>query len=149
MTPELVVLQPWKKLLEKNFFRKKNPSSLFLQMRPTKRCAEFFLKQMCLKIFNCPWFFGSEKLLFTIKLLLKLDRQKIKKIPHTILETIISKIILSNFCKIGLNPGELELLESALVINFSTKIVSEGFPSPFNFSGGLSYKFIVLISRLT
>ena len=73
---------------------------------------------MGLEIFNFRWFFGSEKLFFTIKLLIKLDRQKIKKIPRTVLETIISQIILQNFCKIGLNPGELELLECALVITF-------------------------------
>ena len=53
-----------------------------------------------------------------MKLLIKLDRQKIKKIPHTVLETIISQIISQNFYKIGLNPEELELLESALVITF-------------------------------
>ena len=40
----------------------------------------------------------------------KLDRQKIKKIPHTVLETIISRIISQNFFKIGLSPEELELL---------------------------------------
>ena len=73
---------------------------------------------MGLEIFNFRWFFGSEKLFFTIKLLIKLDRQKIKKIPHMVLETIISQIILQNLCKIGLNPGELELLECALVITF-------------------------------
>ena len=73
---------------------------------------------MGVKIFNFYWFFGSEKLFFTIKLLIKLDRQKIKKIPRTVLETIISQIILQNFCKIGLNPGELELLECELAITF-------------------------------
>ena len=30
--------------LWKKNFRKKNPSSLFVQIRPTKRCAEIFLK---------------------------------------------------------------------------------------------------------
>ena len=40
------------------------------------------------------------------------------KIPHMVLETIISRIISQNFCKIGLNPEELELLEYALVITF-------------------------------
>ena len=63
----------------------------------------------------------SKKLFFTIKLLIKLDRQKIKKILHTVLETIISRIISQNFCKIGLNPGELELLENALVITLKKK----------------------------
>ena len=45
MMPKLVVLQSRKKLrvLEKQF-RKKSPSSLFLQIRPTKRCAETFFK---------------------------------------------------------------------------------------------------------
>ena len=49
---------------------------------------------MGFEIFNFRLFFGSEKLFFTINLLIKLDQQKIKKIPHTVLETIISQIIL-------------------------------------------------------
>ena len=49
---------------------------------------------MGLEIFNFRWFFGSEKLFFTIKLLIKLDRQNVKKIPQTDLETIILEIIL-------------------------------------------------------
>ena len=69
-------------------------------------------------LFNFRWFFGSTKLFFTIKLLIKLDRPKNKEIPHTALETIISQIILQNFYKIGLNPGEMELLEFAMVITF-------------------------------
>ena len=54
MTPKLVVFQSWKKLqiLEKNVFRKKNPSRLFVQIRSSKRCAEIFLKGICLEIFN-------------------------------------------------------------------------------------------------
>ena len=46
MTPKLVVLQVVKKLqvLEKKFFsKKKNPSRLFVPIRPTKRCAETVL----------------------------------------------------------------------------------------------------------
>ena len=42
-----------------------------------------FLKITSLEIFNFRWIFGSEKLLFTTKLLIKLDRQKIKKTLHT------------------------------------------------------------------
>ena len=49
---------------------------------------------MGLEIFNFRLFFGSEKLFFTIKLLVKLDEQKIKKFPHTVLETILSQIML-------------------------------------------------------
>ena len=47
MTPKLAVLQLWKKLQvleKKNFIEKKNLSSLFVQIRPTKRCAEIFFK---------------------------------------------------------------------------------------------------------
>ena len=80
----------WKKIFQK----KKNPSCLYVQITPTKQCEEIFSKKMGLKIFNFPWFFGSEKLFFTIKLLIKLDQQKIKKTLHTVLETIISQIIL-------------------------------------------------------
>ena len=118
--PKSVVLHPWKKLqvLGKKIFRKKNPSSLFVQIRPTKRYAEIYLKWISFKILNFRWFFGSEKLFFTTKLLIKLDRQKIKKISHTVLEKIILQIIPKNFCKIGLNPEEMGLLECALAITF-------------------------------
>ena len=42
--PKLVVLQSWKKLqvFEKKIFEKKKPSSLFVDIRPTRRCAEIF-----------------------------------------------------------------------------------------------------------
>ena len=79
MTPKLVVLQVVKKLqvLEKKIFSKqKNPSRLFVQITPTN-------------LQN-----GVRKLFFTIKLLMKLDQQKIKKIPHIFLKIIISQIIL-------------------------------------------------------
>ena len=45
---------------------------------------------------NCYLTFGDfvvRKLFFTTKLLVKRERQKIKKIPHNILEKIISQII--------------------------------------------------------
>ena len=70
---------------------------------------KFFFKEMGLEIFKF-------KLFFTIKLLINFDRQKIKKIPHTILETVTSQIISQNFVKKELNAEELELLEYALVI---------------------------------
>ena len=103
--------------MKKNF-QKKNLSSFFVQIRPTELCADFLKKEMGLEIFNFRWFFGSEKLLFTIELLIKLDQQKIKNISHVVLEIITLQIILYNFCKIGLNLEELELLECALVISF-------------------------------
>ena len=49
---------------------------------------------MGLELFNFRWFFDSEKLFFTKKVLIKLEQQKIKKIPHTFLETIVSQNIL-------------------------------------------------------
>ena len=139
MTPLYVVFQSWKKLhvLEKNIFRSKHPSNLFVQIGSSKQCADIFMKEMGLKIFNFWWFYGSEKLFFSIKLLIKLSWQKNKKIRHTGLETIISQIISSNSCKIALIPEELELLEYALWLSlFLTKIVSEGLPTSFNFSRG-------------
>ena len=62
--------------------------------------------------------FWFQKAVLHQKLLIKLDRRKIRKMLQTVLETIVSQIILQNFCKIGLNPDELELLECALVITF-------------------------------
>ena len=85
---------------------------------------------MHLEIFPFWWFYGSKKSFLTTKLLIKREIQKIKKIPHTILDKIFSQIISQNFYKIGLNPKELELLEKALVITFFfKKFVGEGFVS--------------------
>ena len=72
-----------------NFLKKKNSSSLFVQIRSSKRCAEFYFKINC--VVN------------------KRQKTRIKKIPHTVLE--ISQINSWNFCKIELNPREFELLE--------------------------------------
>ena len=74
ITPKVVVLQSWKKLqvLKEIFLRKKNPSRLFVQIRPTKRCAGIFLNKWVSRYFIFADFFGSEKLFFAIKLLIKL-----------------------------------------------------------------------------
>ena len=85
---QIRVLQSQKKpqALKKIFFEK-----FFL---PAYLCRyDFFFKQMDLEIFKFGWFYGSQKLLFAIKLSMKLDRQKIKKIPHTVFDTIISQIM--------------------------------------------------------
>ena len=58
----------------------------------------------------------------TFQLFVILTFRKSKKILHHVSETIFSQIISWNFCKIGLNPEELELLECALVINFLKQI---------------------------
>ena len=57
--------------------------------------------------------FGNFKLFFkTNKIINKWEQQKFKKIPHTVLEKIFSQNLISeNFCKIELNPKDLELLE--------------------------------------
>ena len=82
----------WPNLLA--YFWKKKFFQLICTDKTYKMVCGNLLKYMGLEIFNSRWFFSSEKLFFTMKLLIKLDRQKIKKIPHTILETIISQIIL-------------------------------------------------------
>ena len=86
--------------LKKKFFEK-IPSSLTVHGN---------LKQMGLEKFSFGRFHGSEKLSFTTKLLINHERQKITKIMDTVLENF-SQIISQNFCKIGLNPKGLELLE--------------------------------------
>ena len=58
---------------------------------------------------------------------MNLVRRKVKNILDTVLETINPQIISKNFCKIGLKPEELELLEYALVITFWKENISEGF----------------------
>ena len=104
-------------VFQKNFFEKKILPAYLCGYDLQNRVRKFFLNKWLLR-YSSYWFQGSQELLFTITLLIKLDRQKIKKIPHTVLETIISRIIMQIFCKIGLNPEELELLEYALVITF-------------------------------
>ena len=74
-----------------------SPRNKFFQKKKLfhRICAEMIFKTLCgnfLKI-NGSRDIYSEKLFFTITLLIKLDRQKINKIPHTVLETIISQII--------------------------------------------------------
>ena len=83
MMPKLVVLQSWKKLqvLEKKIFRKKKPSSIFVQIRPTKWCPDIFLKQTDHEIFNFRWFFGSEKTVLHHKILNKTWSTKNQKNP--------------------------------------------------------------------
>ena len=55
------------------------------------------------------------------RIIIKLDGQKIKKISNTALQTSISQIISQNFCRNFINPEELELLEYALIMTFSTE----------------------------
>ena len=45
---------------------------------------------MVLEIFKFQWFYGSKKLFLAIKVLIKLDRQKMKEIPHTVLDTYLT-----------------------------------------------------------
>ena len=92
------------------------PAYLFRQNLPSG--VRIFLKKIISKYFNFWGFDGFEKLLFTIKLLIKRDQQIMKKIALTISETIISW----NFCLVELNLEELDLLGLSLVINFFKKI---------------------------
>ena len=114
---------------------------------------KFFFEKKILPAYLCRCDLQNSMRIFflnkwvSIKLLMKLDRQKVKKIPRSVLETIISQIVSYNFSKIGLNPEELELLEYALVITFLWKVVSEGFLTSFNFWRD-SCRLIVLISWL-
>ena len=105
-------LQLWKKLevIKKKFLRKKSFQFIFAN-KIFKTLRNFFKKINELRDINFWWFYRSEKLFFTTKLIKKREQQKIEKIPHTILEKIISQTILQNFCKTGLNPKELGLLE--------------------------------------
>ena len=41
----------------------------------------------------------------------KTQTTKIKKIPPSVFKKVISQVISQNFCKIGINPKELEFLE--------------------------------------
>ena len=54
-------------------------------------------------------------MLFTTKLFIKCEQEKVNETTSTVLENIVSQIISQNFSKIGLNPKELELLH----VNFA------------------------------
>ena len=86
MNPKLVVLQSQTKL---QVLEKKNPAYLHREDLQNSM-QKFFKNKWVSRYLN---FFSSEKLFFNTKFLIKIDRQKIKKIPHTVLETIISQII--------------------------------------------------------
>ena len=75
---------PWRKC-----FSKKKSVQLICTDTIFKTVCGIFFEIMGLEIFNFWWFYSSEKLFFSIKLLTKLDWHENKKIPHTILETII------------------------------------------------------------
>ena len=51
-------------------------------------------------------FYGLKKFFFTVKLLIKCERKKSEKIPHTVSETIMSQILSWDFCKIEWNPWD-------------------------------------------
>ena len=79
----------WKKLKKK---KKKNRPGYLRGYDLQKHVRKFFLNEWFSRYLSfCD--FKVPKSLFTIKLLIKLDREKIKKILHTVLETIISRII--------------------------------------------------------
>ena len=62
--------------------------------------------------FTVPKIVLQNKIIFSIR-----ERQKIKKIPHTVLEKIIWQIISQNFCRTRLSHKELELLEYSRIPN--------------------------------
>ena len=88
-----------------------------MQIRSSKRHAEFFENKLVSRYLTFGWFYGSEKLFFTTKLFIKRERQNIKKIPHNVLEKNYLANHL-NLCKIG----ELELLKYVLFINVFKQI---------------------------
>ena len=112
MKPKLKDLHSGKKLqvIEKTFLEK----NLFQFI-----CADEIFKTICgnflkinrsryIELLVVSWF---RKIVFHNKVINKTRKtKKIKKIPHSILEEIISQIILANFYKVGLNPEELQLL---------------------------------------
>ena len=92
MMPKSAVLQSQKKLqvLEIIFEKKFLPPYLY-RYNLQNGMRNIFLNKWVSRYLSLGDI--KEKLLFTIKLLIKHDRQKTKKIPHTVLETIISKIM--------------------------------------------------------
>ena len=82
-------------VIREKIYWKKAPSSCFC----TDKVFKTVSGEVGLEIFNFWWFYGFEKF-FTAKSLIKLERQKIKNISHTVLDKIIFQIISENFSKI-------------------------------------------------
>ena len=74
--PKLVILQSRKKLQVLKIFLKKSFQLISADKSYKTVSGFFFFFLMGLAILNFRWFFGSEKLFFTIKLLIKLDGKK-------------------------------------------------------------------------
>ena len=108
------------KSLKKNIFRKKKSFQLICTDKTYKTVCRYFFKNKWVSGYlTFPDFFGSEKLLFTIKLLIKLDRQKIKKISHLFWRQLSHK-----------SSGKVSASVHWSSI-FLTRIVRKGFPTSF------------------
>ena len=111
--PKLLVLQLWKKLklLEKKFFRKKIPAYL---------CKYMIFKTLCGMVLSRV-VLRFRKMVFHNKIINKTRSTKNQENPaYRFVDNYLSNHH-AKFCKIGLNPEELELLEYALVITFSKR----------------------------
>ena len=69
----------WKKWGPNQWFFEKNSSSLFVQIWSTRRCVDIFLNKWVWRYLGFGDFKVLKKLILIVKLLIKLDRQKIKK----------------------------------------------------------------------
>ena len=105
------------KSLKKGFVSKKFLSTYLCRYDLQNRVQNFFKINSSPDIY-VPVISRCRKIVLHNKIVNKTRWTKVKKIRHTILQTIISRIISWSFCKIGFNAEELELLEYALVITF-------------------------------
>ena len=92
------------------YFLKKNFFILFVQIRSSKRCSEFFKNKWVSRYLTFGDFTDPEDCSSQQNYWYNKNDKKIKKIPHTVLKKSISQIS-QNFCKIRSNPKELKLLE--------------------------------------
>ena len=105
------------KSLKKDFLLKKFLSAYLCRYDLQNRVRNFFKINTSRDIY-VPVISRFRKIVLHNKIINKTRSTKIKKIPHTILETIISRIISWSFCKIRFNAEEMELLEFAHVTTF-------------------------------
>ena len=139
MTPKLVVLELWKKIHSKSShwkreFQKKKFFQLICTDKTYKTMCQNFLKQMGLEIFNFWWFFWFRKTVLHHKIINKTWSTKSQEnsAHHFGVNYLTNHLV--KFLQNRIKPWGVGALTVRTGYHFFlTKIVSEGFPTSFNF----------------
>ena len=86
-----------------------------MQIRSSKRCAKIFSEANRSRDVKLSVILRFQKIVLLHKI--KFDRQKARNFAHRFGDNYLTDHLVK-FCKIGLNPEELELLEYAMITTF-------------------------------